>query len=192
MLANFSYLSFNRSFLKEIQTEIQSNINLADRIRYTNNVIDYYSNIKLLDGNFYSYQAQLHLAQVKNLLNATKIIIGLNIILILSLITILVHEKRYEMIFTSTFYSGLICLALFIFLGVGVTKYFDVMFLTMHKLFFTGTSWLFLSSDTLIQVFPNEFFVLFAKQFAVNTIISSSCLVILSLIAKFLIHTRNS
>lgn len=183
ILANFIYLSHNRVFFEKIQGQIQSSINLADRIRYTSNVIDYYSSTKLLDGNIYSYQARLHLAEVKGLLQSLKIIIVLNTIIILLLMTILVHEKRYETLFTSLYHGGLICLAFFILIGMGILQYFDSLFLTMHKLLFKDTLWLFPSSDTLIQVFPNEFFVLFAKQFAINTIVTSVILAVVSFIA---------
>jgi uncharacterized membrane protein len=108
------------------------------------------------------------------------------------LLTILTHEKKYESIFTAIYHSGLICLTFFVLLGFGVTKYFDFLFLSMHRLIFTDTSWLFPSSDTLIQVFPNEFFVLFAKQFAINTIISSLVLVIVSFIAKHLVRKQRA
>ncbi len=54
----------------------------------------------------------------------------------------------------------------------------------MHRLLFTDTLWLFPSSDTLIQVFPNDFFVLFAKQFSINVITTSILLILVSLVAR--------
>lgn len=190
ILINFINLSYNRPFFKKIQEQIQSNLNLNDRIRYTNNVIDYYSGTKLLDGNFYSYQARLHLAEVKGLLQAAKFIMALNTIVILLLITILVHEKNYEIIFTGLFYGSLICLFFFLLLGLGISKYFDAMFLSLHKVLFTESLWLFPPTDTLIQLFPNQFFVLFAKQFAINTIATSSVLIMISLTGKYVLKKR--
>jgi len=86
------------------------------------------------------------------------------------------------------FYSGLICLSLFLLLGIGISKYFDFLFLNIHKLLFTDTLWLFPSTDTLIQVFPNEFFVLFARQFAINVMITSGILAAVSFVTNIVIH----
>jgi len=190
VLFNFNSLSTNKNFLEKVQGKVQSNLNLADRVNYTNNLIDYYNGIKLLDVNFYSDQAQIHLEEVKDLLTAAKIILAMNIIITLCLITILAHEKKYETIFIHLYHAGLICLAFFLILGIGMAKYFDSLFLAMHKVLFADSLWLFPPSDTLIQVFPGEFFVLFAKQLAINTIITSVVLIVLSFVGKYVFKKR--
>lgn len=179
ILTNFNYLIFNRSFFESLQKKVKSEINLDSRIYYSNNLIDYYQNKELLDQKFYSYQAQLHLKDVKNLLIATKVIIGLSIILIVSLIIIIVHEKAYESIFTALVYGTTICLLAIGALGIGLSSYFDFLFQKMHKILFTNTLWLFPVDDTLVLVFPNEFFVLFANHLVINTV--GTCLLLLGL-----------
>jgi len=52
------------------------------------------------------------------------------------------------------------CLALLVLLiTIGVLAYtnFDLFFTAFHRLFFEGDSWLFAFSDTLIQLFPVQF-----------------------------------
>lgn len=188
ILANFNYLAFNKNFFEKIQRNVQSYLDLNERIYYTNNVISYYQGNGILDQKFYSYQAQVHLKDVKNLLNAVRIIIGLSIISILSLITIIVHEKDYESIFTSFVYGSIICLVVISALGMGLASYFDSLFLQMHKILFTNTLWLFSPNDTLIQVFPGEFFVFFAKNLVINTVRTCLLLLVASFCGKIYIR----
>ncbi len=190
-LANFNYLAFNKNFYGKIQNGLKSDLNLEDRIHYTNNVINYYQGKELLDKQFYSYQAQLHLLEVKNLLNATRVILGLSIIIILSLIIIITHEKRYESIFTMVSVSSIICVVTIGALGFGLTNYFDSIFLQMHHVLFANTFWLFPPDDMLVQVFPNEFFVLFANRFVLNTLITCVVLLIVSALGKILVRRHN-
>jgi len=54
------------------------------------------------------------------------------------------------------------CLVLFVSLAsIGILGYtnFNLFFTTFHRLFFEGDSWLFLFTDTLIQLFPVPFWM---------------------------------
>jgi integral membrane protein (TIGR01906 family) len=54
------------------------------------------------------------------------------------------------------------CLALFVALvGLGILAYanFDLFFVAFHRIFFKGDSWLFSYADTLIQLFPVQFWI---------------------------------
>lgn len=161
-------------------------MNLETRIKSTNNVVDFYQGKIMLDQNIYSHQAQLHLEDVKKLLAATRIIIGMNIIIVLSLIIIIVHEKKYEIIFTSLAHGCLFTIGFLLLLGFGVFKHFDELFLGMHKVIFRDDLWLFPSTDTLVQIFPAEFFVLFANQLVINTTVTCIFLFALAQAGKIL------
>jgi integral membrane protein (TIGR01906 family) len=50
-------------------------------------------------------------------------------------------------------------LALLALIGAVAYTSFDVFFVAFHRIFFEGTSWLFLYSDTLIQLFPVQFWM---------------------------------
>jgi integral membrane protein (TIGR01906 family) len=50
---------------------------------------------------------------------------------------------------------------LFALLAIGIVAYvsFDVFFVFFHRVFFSGDSWLFAFTDTLIQLFPVQFWM---------------------------------
>jgi len=50
-------------------------------------------------------------------------------------------------------------LALLALIGMVAYSSFDAFFITFHRIFFEGNSWLFLYSDTLIQLFPVQFWM---------------------------------
>lgn len=67
-------------------------------------------------------------------------------------------EKRYSAL--QAVYLG--CLVLLLFLiAIGVVVYanFGLFFTVFHRLLFEGDSWLFAFSDTLIQLFPVQFWM---------------------------------
>lgn len=50
-----------------------------------------------------------------------------------------------------------VSVGLLILLGLYIAFGFDTFFVQFHQVFFTGSSWLFLWSDTLIRLFPEKF-----------------------------------
>lgn len=190
ILLNFKHLALNSGFNEKLQGQIQSNLPLKERMYYSNNVLDFYKNKADLDHNFYSEQAQLHLKAVKNLLVATKVIVIMSIIITLILMLLLTHEKRYEIIFTATFYGSLLCLLFIAAIAIGLTQNFDIMFTGMHKILFSENLWLFPPDDNLVNVFPVEFFVLFANSLALNIVYSSTVLLIVSAVGLVKLKRR--
>lgn len=193
ILANMIFLAFNISAQAEIQQKVSSPLNIDDRIRQNNKLISYYQGKGLLDHNFYSPQAMNHLQEVKNILTSAQIILGMSTIVVLAMYTIIARAKQYEMIFTATLYGSSICLLLLIvmsLLGVGLAVQFDTLFNTLHSLLFKSDSWAFPPDDSLIQVFPSEFFVLLAKQLSQNTIYTSVALIALSIVGKLVLKRQ--
>lgn len=186
-LINFNYLALNYGFVRSLQQKINSDITLENRLHQTDNIISYFKGREVLDQSFYSEQARLHLGEVKDLLTAITVLITLNIIVVLLLIIIIVHEKDYESIFIGMLYSCLAGLGFFFLLGFTVSNFFDPFFLSLHKLIFTDNLWLFPSTDTLVRLFPSEYFELFAKKLVINTVVVNLALIILSLVGVKLI-----
>jgi len=60
---------------------------------------------------------------------------------------------------------------------VGVTINFDWLFTAFHHLFFTGDTWLFFYSDTLIRLFPMEFWLNLFVALGIFTILFSGILI---------------
>ena len=192
ILTNLIFLVYNISFQAEIQQKVKSTLNIDDRIRQNVRLIHYYQGKELLDHNFYSPQAVNHLKEVKDILTSGQIIFGMSTIVILLMYTIIARAKRYEIIFTATFYGSVICLVFSSLLALGLLVQFDTFFNILHAALFKSNSWAFPGDDNLIQVFPAEFFVLFAKQLSLNVIYTSATLVALSIIGKLLIRKKKS
>ncbi len=53
---------------------------------------------------------------------------------------------------------------------------FDTFFVTFHRLFFTGETWLFNASDTLIRLYPPQFWFDAATVIGVTTIVEATIL----------------
>ncbi|MBN2004821.1 MAG: TIGR01906 family membrane protein [Anaerolineae bacterium] len=53
--------------------------------------------------------------------------------------------------------GGLLTLGLLILLGIWMVVGFEAFFIAFHGIFFEGDSWLFLETDTLIRLFPLQF-----------------------------------
>jgi integral membrane protein (TIGR01906 family) len=53
--------------------------------------------------------------------------------------------------------GGWLTLVIIAAIILGVVVFFDWLFVTFHRIFFTGDTWLFLMSDSLIRLFPERF-----------------------------------
>lgn len=127
--------------------------------------ISYLGDLKFDNGNsLYNERELSHMADVKNVVQGAlrTLYISLAILLALALVA-------YQFGWINEFINGLrrggwwmigLALTLGIISGVGILLNPDVFwefFTLFHKLFFTGDSWLFYFSDTLIRLFPMRF-----------------------------------
>ena len=140
---------------------------LADRLHYAryavdylvNNAgIDYLGNLKFPDGKpFYNERELSHMSDVKNLVQVMlKVwIIGLAVLLLLGI-------WAWRSFWWVDFRAGLrrggwATIGLIIAILIGVSINFYALFTYFHEIFFTGSSWIFLFTDTLIRLFPIRF-----------------------------------
>jgi integral membrane protein (TIGR01906 family) len=140
---------------------------LQDRLNYAKISIDYLNNGEdltffnrspLPDGSpMYNERELSHMLDVKVLIQKMDVA-WVVIIAILALTGLLAWRKAgLKAYFGSLSKGGWLTLIIIALILVGVGVGFNWLFTTFHQLFFTGDTWLFLYSDTLIRLFPIPF-----------------------------------
>ncbi len=108
----------------------------------------------------YNYREVVHLADAKRVMNAAFLVHGVAVaIVLLSALTIWYLSKGWSSALQSMARG---CIGFFLMMmAIGVFAYaqFDRFFTLFHRLLFTGDSWLFPYTDTLIQLFPLPFWM---------------------------------
>lgn len=139
----------------------------ADRLHYGNISIKYLTNdadvsffddVKLPDGSpLYNERELSHMLDVKNLVQTTlRLWMIMGVILILTIVGAAFGHWLPE-VWGAFSRGGWLTLALIALVLIGVMINFDALFTGFHKIFFTGDSWLFLYTDSLIRLFPIRF-----------------------------------
>lgn len=186
LLSNLLYLTFNQNFYKGVfkKEKIYENFQSENQVNSAAyNLLSYFRGKNKLDFNFYSEQAELHLKDVKNLLEIARI---LNIIVSISLLAIVIYllfKNRKEQIRRSLVFASILLTSLILLSFILSLLSFDWSFIYFHQLLFTNNLWLFPPQDNLIKLFPETFFVAFARQLLINILI---CIFLLLIAAYFL------
>jgi integral membrane protein (TIGR01906 family) len=120
--------------------------------------ITYLEALKFDDGSMIYNERELsHMEDVKNLVQvATKVWLGC-VALILLMILLLDNLKARGEIRKGFYRGGWASVGLVVGLLLLVAINFNELFNWFHYVFFTGDTWLFLESDTLIRLFPLRF-----------------------------------
>jgi integral membrane protein (TIGR01906 family) len=141
--------------------------NLQDRLQWANISLDYLlnnsdfsylANQKFSDGTpIYNDRELSHMVDVKGLVQSMLKywLVGLAVMVaiwILSWKTGWWHKIRRALSI-----GGWLTIGLIIFILGFLSSNFYALFTDFHELFFTGNSWVFLYSDTLIRLFPMRF-----------------------------------
>lgn len=74
---------------------------------------------------------------------------------------------------SALFNGAVLTLAIFGAIGLFALFAFDVFFVAFHRIFFIGDSWLFLTTDSLIQFYPEPFWVDASLGIAVLTLLEA-------------------
>jgi integral membrane protein (TIGR01906 family) len=120
--------------------------------------IDFLGDLRFEDGSpVYNARELRHMDDVKRLVRLTIRVWagGLAIAGIVSLALLL--ARRTAELRRGIRTGALLALVLMGVLVVGLVAAFSVVFVGFHRLFFEGDTWLFLYSDTLIRLFPQQF-----------------------------------
>lgn len=81
---------------------------------------------------------------------------------------------------TALFNGAVLTLVIFGAIGLFALVAFDAFFVLFHRIFFVGDSWLFLTSDSLIQFYPEPFWVDASLGIAVFTLLEAVVLLVLA------------
>ncbi len=120
--------------------------------------ISFLANQKLPDGSPLFNERELsHMADVKRLAQSSFITWGILIVL-LAASAVLAHRQKWMAVWgQSVSMGGWITIGLIIAIFVFILTSFNTLFTDFHHLFFSGNSWLFLYSNSLIRLFPIAF-----------------------------------
>lgn len=142
-------------------------LTLSDRLRWSQYAVDYLINnaginylgdLRFEDGTpLYNDRELSHMSDVKNLVQVLLKgwIIGLGILFLLGI-------WAWRGFWLDDFKLGIsrggwVTIGLIIAILIGVVVNFETLFTDFHRVFFSGNSWIFLYSDTLIRLFPIRF-----------------------------------
>lgn len=140
----------------------------ADRLTYGNYGVDYINNSapsaylgNLMDGNgdpLFLANEVSHMADVKSIIGITY---AAGIVLTLLAILICLYLwRRYAGGIRRAFFAGsLITLIVMITLAVLAVLNFSTFFTDFHELFFAQGNWTFHANDTLIRLYPEQFWM---------------------------------
>jgi integral membrane protein (TIGR01906 family) len=142
----------------------QYGFNLQDRLKWGNISLDYLFNDQgisfladqRLDANtsLYNERELSHMLDVKNLIQKMYRIWYVVIAFLVVCGLLAWRGKWLKDFWIGISNGGFFTLALLLGAFLGIFLNFDWLFTQFHHLFFTGDTWLFLYSDTLIRLFP--------------------------------------
>ena len=104
--------------------------------------------------SIYNPRETSHLVDVKNLLQTALTVFYALIGVYLILFGIFYWRKWMKTIWLALSNGGWLTIGLIAFILFFTAISFDSLFTNFHKIFFTGDTWLFYYSDTLIRLFP--------------------------------------
>jgi integral membrane protein (TIGR01906 family) len=140
--------------------------------------IDYLGDLTFPDGSPLFNQRELdHMVDVKELITwLLNIWYGVTFLLGAMLIWFR-RTQRWAQFRSAVGTGGIVTIATLSFVGLLVAINFQWFFTQFHYLFFEGDTWLFLSSDTLIRLFPMEFWLDAAIGVILITLIGAGLLI---------------
>lgn len=121
--------------------------------------IDFLGDQTFADGSpLYNERELSHMADVKDV---TRMLTTFGYVLValyaVSVVLLALRPATHPRLQTGLLQSGIFTIGLLIALIVIVALNFNAFFVQFHALFFEGDSWIFLYSDTLIRLFPEQF-----------------------------------
>lgn len=197
VLGNFRLVIFDKNLYKNIQQQSGVYQNFPPEINvdgYVSNLIGYYRSQNELDQNIYSEQARKHLYNVKTIIVYSINLLYLTLFISIMGVGIFIVKSKTIGALESLEKASLITFIFMILLALGVLNDFEPLFFGFHKALFRNDLWLFRPDDTLVNLFPQQFFVLFSLKLSVNIILTSAVLSLLSYFLKRRLlnaHKRN-
>jgi integral membrane protein (TIGR01906 family) len=137
------------------------------------------TNLKFEDGtNIYNDREISHMVDVKILLLQSLNIFYLILVIYLVLFVFFFKKGSLKFFLQGIINGGWFTIGLIGLIIAGIAISFDQLFTLFHKLFFTGDTWLFNYSDTLIRLFPMRLWQdAFIMMGAITLIIAIICVI---------------
>ena len=177
-------LIFDKDFY--MQEHKRNGVDVEDPEKLTSDLIGYLQSGERLD--HFNDKEKRHLEDVKGLVDkGFALYYGLMIVM-LGLCFYLYSKKRLLLsVEKASLYSGAIVLGS-IFLAILLSPWFDELFVLFHKIFFDNDLWLLdPSTDVLIRLLPQQFFVDFMALVLVRSALAGIFLLIMGFC---LLHVR--
>jgi len=188
LLVNFRLLVFNLNFYKVefAKLGVYENFASSETVNFeAGELINFYCCDGELSSTFYSQRERLHLMDVKNLIKLVNLYLYVLIWAALTCLVYVIHKKAYKFSARNLNTAALITIISIITLWLFSKLNFDPLFISFHKLSFSNNYWLLPQDANLIKLFPPQFFVDFANQIALQTMIMATIILIIThLISK--------
>ncbi|MCL4561332.1 MAG: TIGR01906 family membrane protein [Chloroflexi bacterium] len=154
--------------------------NLSLQYLLNNAGISFLGDLKFTNGTPVFNERELsHMVDVKHLIQAAaNVWIGAIILLVLLGLILLIFRQGRELR-RSISRGGWLSVGIVALIMVAIAISFNTFFTDFHRLFFTGNSWLFYYSDTLIRLFPLQFWIVVFTAGGVMTLVGGLLLGIL-------------
>ncbi len=143
-----------------------------------NSGIDFLANQRLSDGQpLYNERELSHMVDVKVLVQ--KMIVAWRILLVALVVFALWAwlGKWMPDFLHGLGRGGILTIAIIVLILASTLINFDALFTGFHEIFFTGNSWLFLYSDSLIRLFPLPFWEIGFLVMGVFSLVGSAVLI---------------
>ena len=189
--SNFLYLIFAKSTYDQIfQSEgIYQNFSQKEEALYLiNNLHGYFRGKNVLEQNFFSTQAILHLNDVKQIFQTIKILNLVSLALLCFSIIYLFRARECELIVKSLIRGSIFAIVSTILISSIFILNFNYAFEKLHLILFRNNLWLFDSTDSLFKLFPQNFFMAFARILTADIIVTS---LIIAYLAKSMTHKND-
>lgn len=178
VLGNFFALVGNLPFYQLLYQKLdiyQSFGNFSVPDESTRNLFQFFLYLEPLNKTFFSEQAMQHLLDVRWLLLIT---FGIYLSSLVSCVLLFRRIGRIspKAAFQILYIACGLLIVLIVVIAVVSHISFTYSFLLFHKLVFRNMLWLFPPEDTLIQLFPEDFFIAFTQQLLSNIIITTGIL----------------
>lgn len=141
--------------------------NLQDRLKWSRISVDYLLNNqgiafladqRLPDGSsLYNERELSHMVDVKRLVQTMLVVWPILLVILLGLGVWAWRGAWLADYRRGLAVGGWLTVGLVVAIFMGVALSFDWLFTEFHRIFFTGNTWIFLYSDTLIRLFPIRF-----------------------------------
>jgi integral membrane protein (TIGR01906 family) len=120
--------------------------------------ISFLADLKMKDGTpLYNDRELSHMLDVKNLVQAMIKAWFLILVILLFLWLIAWRTRWLGEFFSAVRFGGWATMGLIGLIILSTFLNFDALFTDFHRIFFTGDTWLFYTSDSLIRLFPERF-----------------------------------